>query len=182
LSQRRLRSPIKDADFVFENKPTKVIAVRNSPGIELSGLTVGPFEEGNEYEVKFWVADELEKAGIVRLGDETLTATRLYKLQWTERIQSVSNLSSLPVDFYPRMRRLLKELKASSRSSPEKMRQYEYVQKLSEDIVSCRLKKIVSLASTPGQKSQIVRSLTDEEREIYNRLNKIITEWRKGIL
>ncbi len=175
-------SHIKDADFVFENEPTKVIAVRNSPEIELAGLKVGPFEEGNEYDVRFWVARELEKAGIVHRREETLTASRLYKIQWTERIQSVSNLSALPEDFYPRLRRLIKGLKRSSRSSPEKMREYEYAHKLSKDIVGCRLKKIVSLASTPGQKGQVLRNLTVEELDLYERLDKIIGEWRAEAL
>lgn len=175
-------SQIKDADFIFENESTRVVAVRNSPKIELAGLTVGPFEEGNEYDVRFWVARELEKAGIIRSREETLTASRLYKIQWTERIQSVSNLSSLPEDFYPRLRRLIGRLKRSSRSSPEKMREYEYVQKLSKDIVGCRLKKVISLASTPGQRGQILRNLTVEELELYEKLDKIIGEWRAGII
>lgn len=175
-------SHIKDADFTFENRSARVIAVRNSPKIELAGLTVGPFEEGNEYDVRFWVARELEKVGIVRRREETLTPSRLYKIQWTERIQSVSNLSSLPEDFYPRLRRLIEGLKRSSRSSPEKMREYEYALKLSKDIVGCRLKKIVSLASTPGQKGQILRNLTVEELELYERLDKTIGGWRVEIL
>lgn len=150
MLEEKPRSPIKDADFIFENKPVRVIANVNSSKIELGGLTVGPFEEGNEYDVRFWVSRELENAGIVRRRGEKLTPSRLYKIQWTERIQSVGNLSSLSEDFHPRLRRLLEKLKDSSRSSPEKMREYEYVQKLSKDIVSCRLKKIVSLASTPG--------------------------------
>jgi hypothetical protein len=175
-------SYVKDADFLFENMLTRVIAVRNFPRTELAGFSVGPFEEGNEYEVRFWVARELEKAGVVRTREETLSASRLYKIQWTERVQSVSQLSSLPEDFYPRLRRLLEGLKASSKSSPDKMRQYEYVQNLSQDVVNCRLKKIVSLASTPGRKSQILRNLTVEERELYDRLERIITEWRSEIL
>jgi len=182
LPREKLSSPVKSADFLFENKSTRVIAVRNSPKIELAGLTVGPFEEGNEYDVKFWIAQELEKAGIVRPREETLTASRLYKIQWTERIQSVSNLASLPEDFYPRLRRLLEKSKRSSKNSPEKMREYEYIQKLSNDIVSCRLRKIIALASTPGQKSQILRNLTVEELELYKKLNKSISEWKAEIL
>jgi hypothetical protein len=182
LVQEKSRSHIKNADSLFENKSTKVIAVRSFSKIELAGLTVGPFEEGNEYEVRLWIARELEKAGITHLREETLTASRLYKIQWTERIQSVSNLSSLPEDFYPRVRRLIEDLKRVSKSGPEKMKEYEYVQKLSKDIFSCRLKKIISLASTPGQKSQILRNLTVEELTLYEKLNKIIDGWRAEIL
>jgi len=182
LSQPRVRSHVKDADFLFENKSTKVIAIRNSPKIDLAGMSVGPFEEGNEYEVRFWVALELERVGIIRPREETMTASRLYQILHRERIQPVNNLSSLPEDFYPRLKRLVEELKSSSRSSPEKMREYEYVQKLSSDIVGCRLKKIVSLACTPGQKSQVLRNLTIEELNLYEKLDKIINEWRDQIL
>ncbi|MCW4020560.1 MAG: DNA replication complex GINS family protein [Candidatus Bathyarchaeota archaeon] len=182
MSQVTPRSHITDADSLFKNKSTKVIAVRNSPEIELAGLAVGPFEEGNEYEVRFWVAQELEKAGVVRPREETLTASRLYPILHRESIQPVSNLSSLPEDFYPRLRRVLEKLKASSKSSPEQMREYEYVEKLSKDIVSCRLKKIISLASTPGQRSQILRNLTVEEAALYEELDKNIGQWRREIL
>ena len=173
---------IKDADYLFENKPTRVVAMRNSSKIELAGFTVGPFEEGNEYELKYWVAKELEKAGIVRLREETLTSSRLYPILHRERIQPVSSLSSLPEDFYPRLRRILESLRKASRSSPDKMREYEYVEHLSKDIVSCRLKKIISLASTPGQKSQIIRNLTVEELALYEELNRLISEWRSEII
>ncbi len=178
----KMSSWVKYADFLFENKLTKVVALRNSPKIELASLAVGPFEEGNEYEVKFWIAEELEKAGIVRMGGETITAIRLHSLLHKERIQSALDLSSLPEDFYPRIRRLVEELKRSSRSSPEKMREYENAQKLFKDIFNCRLKKIVSLASTPGQKSQALRNLTLEELQLYEELERIINDWRSEII
>jgi hypothetical protein len=41
----------KNLDFCFENSLVKVVANRNYPEVELAGLTVGPFEEGNEYEL-----------------------------------------------------------------------------------------------------------------------------------
>ena len=61
---------INDEDFVFENTPVKIVASRACPEIELVGFKVGPFEEGKEYEVRFWIAREMEKAGVaVRLED-----------------------------------------------------------------------------------------------------------------
>jgi len=182
LPQKNAVSSIRDADYLFENKSSRVVAVRDSSEIKLAGFTVGPFKEGNEYELKYWVAKELEKAGMVRLREETLTASRLYPILHRERIQPVSSLSSLPEDFYPRLRRILESLRKASRSSPDKMREYEYVEHLSKDIVSCRLKKIISLASTPSQKSQIIRNLTVEELALYEELSRIINEWRSEIL
>jgi len=176
-------SSIKDADFMFENTPVKIIVNRNCPEIELAGLKVGPFEEGREYEVRFWIAQELEKTGIARLREEELLdAVKLYKMHWKERVQSVKQISSLPEDFYPKLRRYLAGLKGEAAKNPEKMKEHEKVTRLSHDIVNCRLKKIVSLASAPAQTDQILKNLTKEERVIYERLSAIISEWRSTIL
>jgi len=180
LNERPLN--IRDADFMFENRIVRVAADRDSPEIELAGFKVGPFEKGKEYELRLWLARELEKAGIVHIRDEVLEPSGLRKIHWTERIQTVSRISSLPKGFYPRLRRLLSDLKESSRRDPEKIREYELVRRLSQDIVDCRLKKIVSLASTLGQKDHLLKNLTVEEMDLYEKLNRIISEWRFEIL
>jgi len=178
-----LRLTIKDLDFKFENSPVKVIANRNCPEIKLAGLTVGPFEEGNEYEVAYWIAKELVNSRIAHFREEEiLDATKLYKIQWKERVQTAGRLASLPEDFYPKLRRYIKELKKESPKNPGKMREYERVGHLAKDIVNSRLKKIVSLASAPAQTEQILRNLTDEERLLYNMLYKLINKWRKEII
>lgn len=61
---------IENVDFSYEHSPVKIIANRNIPEIKLPGIDVGPFEEGNEYEIQFWIAKELEKAGIARFRQE----------------------------------------------------------------------------------------------------------------
>ncbi len=176
-------SSIEDADLVFENSPVRVVAIRDSPMIELVGAEVGPFEEGNEYSVKFWIARLLEKAGVMRFPEgEMLDLAKLLRIQWTERIQSVSQVSSLPETFYPKLRYLLAELKASSRNSVEKMREHEKVNLLSQDIITCRLKKIISLASASDRLDQVFRNLTVEERKLYEDLRRIISDWKANIL
>ena len=174
---------IKNLDFNFENSSVKVIANRNCPEIKLAGLTVGPFEEGNEYEVRYWIARELVKSGIARFrAEERLDSTKLYKIQWKERVQKIGQITKLPENFYPKLRRYLKELKEIASKKPEKMREYEKVIQLTRDIVNSRLKKIVSLASAPAQTEQILRNLTEEERFLYDRLYKLISEWRTQII
>jgi len=177
-----VHSSIEFSDFMFENSLVTVVAVKSTPKIELIGFSVGPFEEGHEYEVRLWVARELERDGIVRIREGALDAAKLYKIQWTERIQAVGQLSTLPEDFYPRLRRLIDELRAASRTSPEKMREYEYVQNLAQDIVNCRLRKIISLASIPAPESQVLKNLTLEERALYERIHQIVSEWRSKIV
>lgn len=174
---------IKDVDFMFENKPVKVVINRNCPEIQLVGVKVGPFEEGKEYEIKYWVAKELERAGIARIREEELLdAVKLHKISWKESIQQARQVSPLEEDFYPRLRRYLANLKRKAVSSPEKMREYRKATGLSRDIVNCRLGKIVSLASSPAQTNQTLNNLAREERELYKQLYEIINEWKSKIL
>jgi len=174
---------IKDADFKFENTPVKIVASRNCPEIELAGLKVGSFEEGREYEVRFWVARELERAEIGRFREEELLdAVKLHKIHWKERVQSITQVSSLPENFYPKLRRYLASLKEKAVKNAEKMREYETTVKLSRDIVDVRLKKIVSLSSYSAKTSQVLENLTREERILHDRLHQIISGWRSSIL
>ena len=117
---------IADADFEFENTPVRIAANRNCEKIELAGLEIGPFEEGKEYEIRFWIAKELEKAGIARFREEDLlTSVKLYKIHWKERVQSVKQIASISQDFYPKLRRYLADLKKNAVKKPEIMREYE---------------------------------------------------------
>ncbi|NWG10197.1 DNA replication complex GINS family protein [Candidatus Bathyarchaeota archaeon] len=180
---KTVSSIIGNIDFIFEHSPIKIVANRNCPEIELAGLVVGPFEEGNEYEVQFWIAQELEKTGIARFREEeVLDAPKLYKIQWTERVQTAGQISKLPENFYSKLRRHLTELKNDAAQTPEKLREYEKIKHLTRDTVNSRLKKIVSLASAPAQTEQLLKNLTPEERFLYGKLYKLISEWRIKVL
>ena len=180
--QKTVSMKIKNLDFSFENSLVKIIANRNCPEIKLAGLNVGPFEEGNEYEVQYWIARELAKSGIARFREEEmLDAAKLYKIQWKERVQKTRQISKLPEDFYPKLRRYVEELRKEAIQKPEKTREYEKVTQLTRDIVNSRLKKIVSLASAPAQTGQILKNFTNEERFLYEQLYKLINEWRTQI-
>jgi len=174
---------IRDLDFSFEHSPAKIIANRNYPEIKLAGLNVGSLEEGNEYEVPYWIAKELEKTGVARFREEErLDTTKLYKIHWTERVQTTGQISKLPENLYPKLRRYLIELKEEVAKSPEKMREYDKTIHLTRDIANARLKKIVSLASAPSQTEQALKNFTDEERFLYEQLYRLIHEWRTKIL
>jgi hypothetical protein len=177
---------IERLDFCFENSLVRVIADRNHPEIRLAGLSVGPFEEGNDYEVQYWVAQELAASGIAHFReDDNLGATKLYKIQWKERVQIAGQISELPEDFYPKLRRYIENMKEEMAKHPElleKVQEYEKTKHLARDILNSRLKKIVALSSGPVQTEQIQKKLTCEERLIYEQLNKIINGWKTQIL
>ncbi len=174
---------IRNLDFRFENSLVKVTADRNYPEIKLAGLSAGPFQEGNEYEVYFWVAQELAAAGVAHFrAEDSLAATDIYKVQWKERVQIAGQISELPEDFYPKLRRYLLGIKQEIARQPEMVREYEKATHLAWDIVNARLKKIIALSAGPTQTDQVLKKFTSEERLIYDQLGKMITEWRAQIL
>jgi hypothetical protein len=177
-------TPIKDIDFIFENSPIQITINRNCPQIELAGMKLGPYQEGEQYEVRYWVAHELEKAGIAHITEqERLDIRKINNIHWKESgIVHARQLSTLEENFYPKLRRYLTDLKRGAIGNPEKLREYEKVVLMSQDIVNCRLRKIVSLASSPEQTNQILKDLAKEERILYERLHAIINEWKNKIL
>jgi hypothetical protein len=173
---------LKHLDFRFENSLVKVVANRNQPEIKLAGLAVGPFEEGNEYEIYFWVAAKLAESGIVHFREDArFGATELYKVQWKERVQTAGQISELPEDFYPKLRRYIAETKKEA-TNLEKMQEHEKSKQLACDIVNSRLRKIVALSSGPAQTDQITKRMANEEHLIFDQLTKLVTDWRNRIL
>jgi len=173
---------IEFSDFIFMNNFVTVIAIKSVPKIDLVGFSVGPFDEGHEYEVRFWVARELEKDKLVKIKESGFDTAKIYKIQWTERIQALGQLSAIPEDFYPRIRRMIDDLRQSSRTSPEKLREYEHILNLVHDIVNCRVRKIISLATIPSPESHALKNLTPEERDLYERIRQIVGRWRSRIV
>jgi hypothetical protein len=180
---RTVNAKIENLDFIFENSPVRIVANRSSPEIKLAGLCIGPFDEGGDYEVPYWVAVELSKSGLAHFhSEDMLDSSKLSKIQWTERVQTAGQVSSLPEGFYPKLRRLIRTLREGIGNNPEKIREYERVDQLTKDIVNSRLKKIVSISSSPAQTENALRNLTDEERLLYAQLFKVISKWKTQIM
>jgi hypothetical protein len=183
LRLRGLAAKICTIDFYYENSMVKIVANRNCPEIKLSGMSVGPFDEGNEYEVYFWVAKELALAGMVHFReDELLDSTKLFKVQWKEGVQIPGQIGELPADFYPKLRRYITDLKKQAQKQSEKYQEYDRAKQLARDIVNSRLKKIVAISSAPIQSEQVLKKFTNEEKSMYDQLFKIISEWKTKIL
>jgi hypothetical protein len=86
--------------------------------MKLAGISVGPFQEGNEIRRLQLVGEELAEEGIVHFREEDkLDATKLYKVQWKERVQVAGQISELPEDFYPKSADTSKSLNRILRGS-----------------------------------------------------------------
>ena len=180
----KMAEKICTLDFLYENSMVKIVANRNCPEIKLAGLTVGPFDEGNEYEVYFWEAKELVIAGMAHFReDDVFDATKLFTVQFNERaFQMPGQISQMLEDFYPKLRRLIFDLMDQASKQSEKYQEYDRAKQLARDIVNSRLKKIVALSSAPTQSEQVLKKFTSEEKILYEQLVKIISQWKTKIL
>ena len=171
---------VDDVDFEFENAPVRIVAVRNVSEIRVAGTVVGPYDEGREFEVKYWVAWELVKSGFARfLEGYPMDLVSLNKVQWKEPIQVGMRLSTLPEYFYPRLRRFLAQLKEEAVRDASAAEKYSKAVRLAQDIIECRLKKIVNLAASPEQTEDILKTFSREEKILYDTLHSLVYEWKK---
>lgn len=175
---------IEDLDFDYENTSVHVIAVANLQEITVAEATIGPLEEGKEYEMRYWVAAELVKSGYVRFReDEPLAFIVLNKVHWREtKLQTGLQISSLPDQFYPKLRRYLREVRDKLSVEPSVANEYVQATRLAKDIINCRLKKIVSLAATPTRSAAIAQALSKEEQTLFENIRSAVTEWESQIL
>ena len=79
------------------------------------------------------------------------------------------------------MRRHLRALKEQSKQDQIKLRELEKTETLVRDIISCRVRKIVSIAASPTPSEELIQGLTFEERSLYRMLNGTIEEWKAKI-
>ncbi len=171
-------------DFDYENSNVRVVAITNLQEVAVAETTVGPLEEGKEYEMRYWVAAELAKSGYVRFReDESLAFVSLNKVHWREtKLQQGLQISALPDHFYPKLRRYLNALREKLGVDSSAMNEYVQATRLAKDVVNCRLKKIVNLATTPARSPAFINALTGEERTLFEDVRGIVAKWEADIL
>ena len=169
---------VDDIDFDFENSQVRVVVAREIPEMpRLSKLKTA--RVGQETEVPYWVARELVELGYAKFREEdTITYNSLSKMHWRETIPSSRQLPSLPGNYYCIMRRHLRELREQSKQDQLKLRELEKTETLVRDIISCRVRKIVSIAASPTPSEDLIQGLTLEERSLYRMLNGTIEAWK----
>ena len=159
------------------------MALGNLQELRIAEITVGPLEEGREYELRFWIAAKLVEAGYARFNEEaSITLSSLTQIHWREtRLQTGRRISSLPAFFYPKLRQYLFELKRKTDSDPLMAETYTQALRLARDVISCRLKKVVNLA--PHARAEgLIQSLSEEERTLFRKIQRTVSEWESGIL
>ena len=170
------------ADINFTNYPVKVIFVRDFPEITLARKKIGPFKEGSETELIYWIAEKLVDLGFVKFKEEEFNLSVLSKVHWRETLPGSRQLSKLDKNFYCQLRKFLKKLSKEKSKEAKKIREYEKALILSKDLVDCRVRKIVSFAAASVTPKELLEKFSIEEEQLYEKVRNIIFEWKKDVL
>ncbi|MDI9644857.1 MAG: DNA replication complex GINS family protein [Candidatus Verstraetearchaeota archaeon] len=175
---------IRYSQFFYEEEEVSVVFTKAFPSVMIGGVPVGPFEEGRDARVPFWVARILEAEGFVKIVDgdaQPLKPSDLYKLCWKE--ERNEGLSKLPKHFYPRLRLLLASLNEAIKDNPTHtvLSEHQQSNMKAKDLVTCRLQKILQLAMERNPSKTSIDLLEPEELALYNTIRTGIEEWRKRI-
>ncbi len=174
---------VGDIDFDFENASVRVVLLQEVPELRVLGRQMGPYRKGDEVDVPRWVASEMVNQGVAKYRDkEGLSLQELSKVHWREALPTSRQIPQLEEYFYCKLRRLLSELKEQGKSDVTKLKEYEKALSISNDVVNCRLRKLVVLAASTFQSGDLYKNLTLEERVLLEGLAKAINVWRERIL
>jgi len=137
-------------------------------GFEETSLT-----KGSEDELRFWLAEELQKQNKVKILD-SISLEELGRILFQERqnANTPASLVKLPKDFYFRVTALINDLK--TRKDLEALEQLKKASQIINEIISIRTRKIIQLAFLGVTDQEILDRLTAEEILVYKNIKYTI--------
>jgi|YelNatPaOPRAMG01_1025707.scaffolds.fasta_scaffold76831_1 hypothetical protein len=168
----------QDIHTEFENSPIKVRLLKPIK-VRVCGrdLEAGA---GAEVEVLHWIAAKLSEAGMAKpIDSERMDLVQLSKIHWKETVPATRHVSAVGKDFYFKAREYLSSLRAASKADGSKLMELEKAVGLFEEILNCRIRKILSIAASGAESDEALRNLTPEERLLLEGLRSEITAWRE---
>jgi len=176
-------SIVTKTDIEFENSASRVNFLKDYPETRIADRVLGPYRMGQEVELPLWIAQHLVEMGYAKFrDDEQLTLNTLSTTHYKETLPAAKQVPRLSRSFYFHVRRLIRNLKSQELKDRAKGRELDKAQALARDIVAIRVKKIVSLAASGEQATELTPNLTAEEQALYEKVREAVDSWKKDIL
>ncbi len=176
-------SIVTKTDIEFENSASRVNFLKDYPETRITDRVLGPYRMGQEVELPLWIAQHLVEMGYAKFrDDEQLTLNTLSTTHYKETLPAAKQVPHLSRSFYFHVRRLIRNLKSQELKDRAKGRELDKAQALARDIVAIRVKKIVSLAASGEQATELTSNLTAEEQALYEKVREAVDSWKKDIL
>jgi len=152
----------------------------------VENLDVGDFhieklDQGESVELPRWVADELVGQGMAETAEAPFE-NEIFNALSKEKMMGPLQLSTLPPDFYVKMRRRLNSLGSGVADGKTKREDLERLRAVCYDIVGIRLSKLLALSSSSTPASTLGEKLTPEESAFFALSQSLSKEWKMGLL
>ena len=146
---------------------TARVRIRSSmENLDVGDFRVEKLSEGDTVDLPRWVTDEQESQGKAE-GTEPPFESEVINAQRKEKMRGPLQLSTLPRDFYVRMRRRLVVLGAGAAQGKARKEDFERLKSVCYDLVGLRLSKLLSLSSSSTPASSLGERLTPEEASFF---------------
>lgn len=152
----------------------------------LENLDVGDFRieqlsEGESIELPRWVADQLIGQGLAEAVEGPFE-NEIFRILGKEKMMGPLQLSTLPGDFYVKMRRRLGQLVGGVAEGKVNKQELDRLRAVCYDLVGMRLSKLLSLSSSSTPASSMGDKLTPEESAFFAVSQSLSKEWKGGLL
>ncbi|MCZ6647922.1 MAG: hypothetical protein O7B30_01575 [Thaumarchaeota archaeon] len=171
-----LESLLEDMDYDNKLRTVKVLANQDLNRIEMGSYILEATSRGSTIEVPRWLAEILASERLVTFQDSDVEL-ELYKALSLGKIQGSLQLSSLRNDFYPQMR----ALGAIYRRDKEREDREKFAV-AARDLITIRVRKLLSLAALSAPPLDIEGQIPKEERVLYERVRDLVRLWRDSAL
>lgn len=179
--QLALRQMLERREREYLMGKTRVRMKTSVEGLEVGDYPVGALGEGESPELPRWVADELVGLNLAESPEEPFEVEMLKALS-REKMMGPMQLSSLPEDFYLRMRRRVSALSNLVSEGKAKKEDVDRVRSGCYDLVGIRLSKLLMLSSSATPSSSLDGRLTPEETAFFSVSQSLSKEWRSALL
>jgi len=176
-----LRELFEQREREFMLAKTKVKMRASVENIDAGDYGIESLSEGQTAELPRWVAEELVGLNLAEASDEPFE-TEVYRALSKEKMMGPLQLSTLPENFYIRMRRRVGYLEGAADEGRVKREEFEKLRAVCYDLVGMRLSKLLSLSSSSAKASDLGDRLTPEERAFFGQAQSFSVSWKTALL
>jgi len=149
--------------------------------IEAGDYGIESLTEGQSVELPRWVAEELAGLNLAEAPEEPFE-TEVFRALSKEKMMGPLQLSTLPENFYIRMRRRVGYLEDAADEGKVRREEFEKLRAVCYDLVGMRLSKLLSLSSSSAKASDLGDRLAPEERAFFGQAQALSAGWKGALL
>ena len=177
MADQPVLQSIRDREFAYLLSGTRLKVKKKTTKVDIGSVHLEPMNEGDAVDLPRWIAEVLVDLDICESQEESF-ASEVFKAVTKEKIVGSDQLSTLKPDFYLKIRRHLAYAGNPNNLKPNAIPELEKTRTLIYDLITMRLRKILSIAASISPSTEVRDKLTPEEYQIFDSVYSLLQSWR----